>query len=136
MGSLSRPELLPQQALSPATTFRAALPYLSCTTCLMSGSLMTTSSRGAAGGAATLAARGQLESDRLPGRGSILLEIVVEVVDLPVDAVGVLDPELVLVGVAAVDAHLFAHRQARGLDPGEMSHHRVHGVHLDPDVVH
>src|SRR5215510_574913 len=126
MGSAARPGmLLPQQeALLPATTSRAALPYLSFTICLMSASLMTASSRRAAGRAATLAALGQLESPRLPDHRGLVLEIVVEVIDLPVDTVGILDPELVLVGVAAIDAHLFAHGQPRGLDPREVSHHR------------
>jgi hypothetical protein len=36
----------------------------------------------------------------------VALEVVVEVIHLPFDAVGIFHPELVLVGVAAVDAHL------------------------------
>src|SRR5499433_3883331 len=136
MGWPSRPDALPQEALPPAATVSAALPYLSFTICLMSASLMTASSRRAAGRPATLATLGQLESQGLLGHGGLVLEIVVEVVDLPLHAVGVLDPELVLIGVAAVDAHLFAHGQARRLHTSQMSHHRVHGVHLNADVVH
>src|SRR5215471_15684732 len=43
----------------------------------------------------------------------LVLEIVVQVIHLPLHAVGIRDPELVLVGVAAIDAHLLAHRQSR-----------------------
>src|SRR5215468_5227082 len=135
MGWPSRPDTLPLEAQPPAATLSAALPYLSFTICLMSTSLMTASSRRAAGRAATLAALGQLESQRLPGYGSFVLEVVVEVVNLPLHAVRILDPELVLVGVAAVDPHLLGHRQSGGLDPGELGHHRCHRIDLDPDVI-
>src|SRR5215831_13421520 len=131
MGWPSRSDALPQEALPPAATSSAALPYLSLTICLMSPSLMAASSRRAAGRAATVAALGQLESQRLPGCRSFVLEVVVEVIDLPLDAVRILDPELVLIGVAAVDPHLFAYGQARCLHTSQVSHHRVHGVHLD-----
>src|SRR5215831_10897502 len=136
MGWPSRPDALPQEALPPAATVSAALPYLSFTICLMSASLMTASSRRAAGRPATLATLGQLESQGLLGHGGLVLEIVVEVVHLPLHAVGILDPELVLVGVAAVDAHLFAHGQACRLDAGEVVHDRAHRVHLNADVIH
>src|SRR5262244_4223935 len=126
MGWPSRPDALPQEALPPAATVSAALPYLSFTICLMSASLMTASSRRAAGRPATLATLGQLESQGLLGHGGLVHEIVVEVVHLPLHAVGILDPELVLVGVAAVDAHLFAHGQACRLDAGEVVHDRAH----------
>src|SRR5215475_4796250 len=113
MGWPWRPDALPQEAWPPAATSSAALPYLSLTICLMSPSLMTAPSRRATGRAATVAALGQLESQRLPGCRSFVLEVVVEVIDLPLDAVRILDPELVLIGVAAVDAHLFAYGQDR-----------------------
>src|SRR5499433_146216 len=117
--------MLPREALPPAATSSAALTYLSFTICLMSASFMIASSRRAAGRAATLAALCQLESQWLPGHGGLVLEIIVEVVHLPLHAVGVLDPELVLVGMAAVDAHLFAHGQACRLDAGEVVHDRA-----------
>src|SRR2546425_8578024 len=43
------------------------------------------------------------------GAARALFDVVVQDVDFPVDAVWILDPELVLVGVAAVHAHLLAH---------------------------
>src|SRR5882724_782607 len=129
MGSASWPETLPQQELPPEATLSAALPYLSFTICLMSGSLMAASSRGAAG-----VALGQLQS--LRPLCDLVLEIVVEVVDLPLDAVGILHPELVLVGMAAVDAHFFTDGEARRLDAGEVGRHRVHRVHLNAHVIH
>src|SRR5262249_34849276 len=118
MGWPSRPDALPQEAWPPAATSSAALPYLSLTICLMSPSLMAASSRRAAGGAATVAALGQLEPQRLPGCRSFVLEVVVEVIDLPLDAVRILDPELVLIVVAAVDSHLLADSQSRRLQRG------------------
>src|SRR5215467_243221 len=137
MGWPSRPDALPQEALPPAATSSAALPYLSLTICLMSPSLMTAPSRRAAGRAATVAAAlGQLESQRLPGCRSFVLEVVVEVIDFPLDAVRILDPELVLIGVAAVDPHLLADRQSGRLHAGEVFHHGRHRVDLDADVVH
>src|SRR5215467_9493523 len=102
----------------------------------MSASLMAAPSRRAAGRAATLAAFGQLESRQLSGYRLLVLEIVVEVVHLPLHAVRILDPELVLIGVAAVDPHLFPHGQARRLDAGEMVHDRAHRVDLDADMIH
>src|SRR5215467_12388483 len=136
MGWPSRPDTLPLEAQPPAATLRAALPYLSFTICLMLASLMTASSRRAAGRAATLAALGQLESQRFPGHWGFVLEIVVEVVHLPLHAVGILDPELVLIGMAAVDSHLLPHRQAGRLDAGEMIHDRAHRVDLNADMIH
>src|SRR5207247_7014833 len=131
IGSASRPETLPQQALPPAATLRAALPYLSFTTCWMSASLMAASARSAAG-----VALGQLQSLRLLRRREVVLQIVVEVVDLPLDAIGILYPELVLVGVAAIDAHFLADGQTGGLHAREVGRHRVHRVHLDAHVIH
>src|SRR5215475_5908028 len=136
MGWPWRPDALPQEAWPPAATSSAALPYLSLTICLMSPSLMAASSRRAARGAATVAALGQLEPQRLPGCRSFVLEVVVEVIDLPLDAVRILDPELVLIGVAAVDSHLLADRQSGRLHAGEVFHHGRHRVDLDADVVH
>src|SRR4029453_586326 len=115
MGSASRSDTLPQQALPPAVTLRAALPYLSFTICLRSESLMAAPSRGTAG-----VALGQLEPLRCLGAGDLVLEIVVEVVDLPLDTVGILYPELVLVGVAAVDALFLTDGESRRLDAGEV----------------
>src|SRR5215471_9506638 len=135
MGWPSRPDTLPLEAQPPAATLSAALPYLSLTICLMSASLMTASSRRAARRTATVSALGQLESQRLPGYGSFVLEVVVEVIDLPLDAIRILDPELVLIGVAAVDAHLFAYGQARCLDACEMLPDRAHRVDLDADMI-
>src|SRR6266481_1416063 len=131
MRSASWSESLPQQELPPEATLSAALPYLSFTICRMSGSLMAASSRGAAG-----VALGQLQSLRLLCPRALVLEIVVEVVDLPLDAVGILHPELVLVGMAAVDAHFFTDGEARRLDAGEVGRHRVHCVHLNAHVIH
>src|SRR5258708_36138910 len=130
MGSASRSDTLPQQALPSAVTLSAALPYLSFTICLRSGSLIAALSRGAAG-----VALGQLEALRRLGAGDLVLEIVVEVVDLPLDTVGILHPELVLVGVAAVDAHLLTDGEPRRLHAGEVGRHRVHRVHLDAHVI-
>src|SRR5213078_1984157 len=117
MGSASRPETLPQQELPPVVTLSAALPYLSFTICLMSCFV----SWSAISASAARVVFGQLEPLRL-GRVlsddrhlAIGVDVVVEVVDLPLHAVRVLDPELVLVGVAAVDPHLLAHGQAGGL---------------------
>src|SRR5688572_32395733 len=55
------------------------------------------------------------------GTGGAVLDVVIEDVDFPLHAVGILHPELVLVGVAAVHAELLAHGQAR----------RLHALHLD-----
>src|SRR5258708_13436201 len=118
MGSASRSDTLPQQALPSAVTLSAALPYLSFTICLRSGSLMAALSRGAAG-----VALGQLEALRRLGAGDLVLEIVVEVVDLPLDTVGILHPELVLVGVAAVDPHLLTAADPPPLPPPDVARH-------------
>ena len=56
-------------------------------------------------------------------------------VHLPLHAVGILDPELVLIGVATVHAQLLAHGELRLLDAGEMSHDHRGGLDLDPQVV-
>ena len=56
-------------------------------------------------------------------------------VHLPLDAVRVFHPELVLVGVAAVDPQLFGHREPDVLDPRQLRHHRLDRVHLDAHVV-
>jgi hypothetical protein len=58
------------------------------------------------------------------------------VIDLPLHAVRILDPELVLVGVAAVDAHLLAHGKPRRLDARELRDHLGGGLDLDPEMVH
>src|SRR5439155_1112754 len=50
-------------------------------------------------------------------------------------AVGIFHPELVLVGVAAVDAHFLDDRQPGALDPGQLRHHRLDRVHLDAHVI-
>src|SRR5262245_6343910 len=129
--------LSPQhEAPLPATTLSAALPYLSLTICLMSASLMAASSRRTAGWATAVAALGQLESLGLSGYRSLVLEVVVEVIDLPLHAVRILDPELVLVGVTAVDPHLLTDRQSGCFHAGEVCHHGRHSVDLDSDMVH
>src|SRR5262249_20999691 len=136
-----------QEASPPATTFSAALPYLSFTTCLMSWSAMAwpsvslASLRAAARRGAAGARLGQGESRWQTGaaarrRVGLVLEIVVQVVHLPLDAVGILHPELVLVGVAAVHAHLLAHREPRGLDARELRHHVGRRLDLHPEMVH
>ncbi len=56
-------------------------------------------------------------------------------IHLPLDAIRILHPELVLVGVAAVDPHLFPHWESGGLDPGQLRRHGLDRVDLDPDVV-
>jgi hypothetical protein len=65
----------------------------------------------------------------------VALEVVVEVIHLPFDAVGIFHPELVLVGVAAVDPHLLQHGQSGDLDASQLRHHVVDGIDLDADVV-
>src|SRR5947208_5355619 len=55
--------------------------------------------------------------------GGLALQVVVQVVHLPLDAVGVSSPELVLVSVAAVDAHLLAHGYARRFHTLKLNHH-------------
>src|SRR5437763_7208547 len=56
------------------------------------------------------------------GRRAVL-DVVIENVDLPLNAVGVLHPELVLIGVTAVHAEFLADGQ-----PG-----RLHALHLPDD---
>src|SRR3990172_4604633 len=63
-------------------------------------------------------------------------QVVVQVIDLPFDAVRIPDPELVLIGVAAVDSHLLVDRNSSCLHAGEMRHHRLGRVHLDAQVMH
>src|SRR2546430_17623327 len=65
-----------------------------------------------------------------------ILEVVVQVIDLPLHAVWILDPELVLIRMAAVHPDLLAHRQPSGLDSGEVDRHGLGAVDLDADVVH
>src|SRR3989441_7596454 len=65
----------------------------------------------------------------------LALQVVVQGVHLPLDAVGVLNPELVLVRVAAVDAHLLAHWYACRFYAPKLNHHSVRRVHLDAHVV-
>src|SRR5205809_2344845 len=140
MGSHSpREDEAPQHELSPLDTQSAALPYLSFTICLMSWSAMTCPPRlvpragcsGRAAGAA-LGHREIPEADR----GRLVLEVVVQMVDLPLDPIRVLDPELVLVGVTAVHAHLLAHRQPPRLHAAQLRRHALRRVDLDADVVH
>src|SRR5216684_7561335 len=124
-----REDAEPQQdALSAAVTRSAARAYFSFTMLLMS-SLISASSRRAAGGA--LGQR-QPHASR---RGHLALEVVVEVIDLPLHAVGIPDPELVLVRVAAVDAHLLPHRQSGRLDAGQLGNHGIHLGRLASGVV-
>src|SRR2546422_2336511 len=70
-------------------------------------------SRGNRSGRAAGAALGQLEPFERLRQTALVLEVVVEVVDLPLHAARILHPELILVGVAAVDTHLLAHGYAR-----------------------
>src|SRR5262245_47532833 len=132
--SLSRHELPEQQEASPpATTLSAAFPYLFFTICLMSWSAMAWSPvtlprlRGAVRRRAAGVRPGEGKLRRhigLAGRHlRLVLEVVVQVVHLPLDAVRILDPELVLVGMAAVHTHLLAHRQPGRLDASELRHH-------------
>src|SRR5207248_2423215 len=67
--------------------------------------------------------------------GGTLVDVVVQDVDFPVDAVRILDPELVLVGMTAVHGHLLAHRQPRRLHAGELAHDDLRRLHLDAHVV-
>src|SRR2546426_562175 len=65
----------------------------------------------------------------------LVLQIVVEMIDLPLHAVGVRDPELVLVGVTAVDAHLLGDGEPGGLDARQLGHDGLHRLDLDADMV-
>src|SRR5438093_1154570 len=98
MGSLSRvPHPARLSACDAALTRRASVAL-----------------RCAAAGASAARARTDHRQAR-PRRHPLFLalEVVVEVVHLPLDAVRILHPELVLVGVAAVDAHLLLLEKAR-----------------------
>src|SRR5215470_18353973 len=122
----------PQQAPSAPITRRAACAYLSFTTCLMSWSAMARSSGAAAGG---VFGERQARGDLRRRRRDVVLQVVVEMVDLPLDPVRILDPELVLVGVAAVHAHLLLHRQPGRLHSAQQLHHEGRRVHLYTDVI-
>src|SRR5207302_5233029 len=61
--------------------------------------------------------------------GGTLVDVAIQDVDFPVDAVRLLDPELVLVGMTTVHAHLLAHRQARRPHPRNLAHHDRHQLH-------
>jgi len=63
-------------------------------------------------------------------------QVVVQVIDFPLDTVWIPNPELVLIGVAAVDPHLLVDRNSSRLHAGEMRHHRLGRVHLDAQVMH
>src|SRR5437879_10369783 len=65
----------------------------------------------------------------------LALQVIVQVVHLPLDAVGVSNPELVLVSMAAVDAHLLAHGYARRFNALKLNHHSLRRVHLDAHVI-
>src|SRR5206468_8650989 len=120
MGSLSRvPHPARLSACDAALTRRASVAL-----------------RCAAAGASAARARTDPRQAR-PRRHPLFLalEVVVEVVHLPLDAVRILHPELVLVGVAAVDAHLLLHGKAGRLDAGQLRDHGLHGIDLDADVV-
>src|SRR2546427_13021616 len=65
----------------------------------------------------------------------LALQVVVEVVDLPLHAARILHPELILVGVAAVDTHLLTHWYACRFYAPKLNHHSVRRVHLDAHVV-
>src|SRR5688572_21755011 len=69
------------------------------------------------------------------GAGGAVLDVVVEDVHFPLHAVGILHPELVLVGVAAVDAELFAHGQAGGLHTLHLAHDDLLRGDLDAHVI-
>src|ERR1700731_1753390 len=113
MGSHSpRADAVPQPEPSPAVTRSAARAYLSFTMSLMSWSAIARRLRCPRSGRAAGVALGHRKAHALGlGRVLVPLEVVVQVVDLPLHPVRIADPELVLVGVAAVDPHLLAHRQ-------------------------
>src|SRR6185295_4217806 len=137
MGSAApRDDAVPQQDALPSDTTRsAACPYFSFTISLMSSALMTgPPSAGAA--AARRLGHGQAEAHGANGGRYLVLEIVVEVIDLPLGPVRIHHPELVLVGMAAVDRHLLAYRQSGRLDPVELAHHVGGAVQLDTQMVH
>jgi len=92
--------------------------------------------RSRAGRAATARARADHCQARQPCRlNPVAFEVVVEVVHLPLDAVGIPHPELVLVGVAAVDPHFLRHGQAGGFDASQLRQHGLDGLDLNTDVV-
>src|SRR5437762_14118752 len=64
-----------------------------------------------------------------------VLDVVVEDVDLPLHAVGVLDPELVLIGVTAVHAELLAYGQPGRLHALHLPYHDGLRRHLDAHVI-
>src|SRR5262249_25019937 len=121
-------------------------PYLSLTICLMSWSDMAWSSSGrrrlrrADRRRAARARLGEREPRRPlranRGHVGLVLEVVVEVVHLPLDAVRVLHPELVLVGVAAIPAHLLAHREPGRLDARELRPDLGSRLDLNAQVIH
>src|SRR5262245_1151765 len=144
--SVPQQALVEQQAASPpATTWSAALPYLSLTISLMSWSVMARSSRvcpaalrrwRAAGTRLRQGKRGPETGAAARAHLGLVLEVVVQVVDLPLDAVGILHPELVLVRVAAVHAHLLAHGQPGRLDARELRHDLGRRLDLNAEMVH
>jgi hypothetical protein len=60
---------------------------------------------------------------------------MVEDVDLPIDTIGILHPELVLVRVTAVDSELFAYRKTRRLHALQFTHDDRLGLDLEAHVV-
>jgi len=118
--------VLPQHDVPPLTTRSAACPFLFHQ---IPNAFVT-------GGASAARARTDDRQARpLRHHVFLALEVVVEVVHLPLDAVGIAHPELVLVGVAAVDAHLLPHREAGRLDAGQLRHHGLDGIDLHTDVI-
>jgi hypothetical protein len=61
----------------------------------------------------------------------VLVDVVVEVIHLPLDAIGVSHPELVLVGVAAARVHLLANLEAAPFRALEQSKDGVAGLDLE-----
>src|SRR5215813_5598899 len=91
--------------------------------------------RGAARGPTAGARLGEPEECGDGRRLRLVLEIVVQVIYLPLDAIRILDPELVLVRVAAIHAHLLAHGQPGRLDPRELRRDFGRRLDLDPEVI-
>src|SRR5262245_20197004 len=127
----SREDVLPQHEVPLFETRSAARPYFCFTTSLVVSSLtalhlpsidrprchLQSSLRAARTTAARGRCRGNHRQTDRPDRnlGLVTLEVIIEVVDLPLHAVGILHPELILVGVATVDPHLFRHGESCSL---------------------
>src|SRR5919197_3842984 len=67
-------------------------------------------------------------------RPQFVFEVVVEDVDFPLHAVRIPHPELVLVGVTAIDAEFLAHGQAGRLHAFQLAHDLGAGAELEAQM--